>query len=167
MMKLHLLPLILTLLSVTANAQTGSSVPDKNDPQAQPAAVVICGNARFTVLTPRLIRMEWAADGVFEDRATLAVVNRNLDVPKFRTIRTKNGVTINTSALTLQYKGPGRFSEKNLNVSFSMKDAHAKKGVRKVRWTPGADDSANLMGTYRTLDRCDGLNPNDPFFFID
>ena len=158
MMKLHLLPLILTLLSVTANAQTGSSVPDKNDPQAQPAAVVTCGNARFTVLTPRLIRMEWAADGIFEDRATLAVVNRNLDVPKFRTIRTKNGVTINTSALTLQYKGPGRFSEKNLNVSFSMKDAHAKKGVRKVRWTPGADDSANLMGTYRTLDGCKGFS---------
>lgn len=29
-------------------------------------ATVVCGNARFTVLTDRMIRMEYAPDGGFE-----------------------------------------------------------------------------------------------------
>lgn len=32
--------------------------------------------------------MEWAEDGKFEDRATLGIVNRHLDVPEFKTVRT-------------------------------------------------------------------------------
>lgn len=43
--------------------------------------MVIFGKARFTVLTPRLVRMEWAEDSRFEDRATLGMVNRALDIP--------------------------------------------------------------------------------------
>jgi hypothetical protein len=35
-------------------------------------------NARFTVLTETLIRMEYDEDKIFEDRATIAFVNRNL-----------------------------------------------------------------------------------------
>ena len=50
------------------------------EPTAPQEAVVVSGSARFTVLTPQLIRMEWAEDGVFEDRATLGVVNRKLPV---------------------------------------------------------------------------------------
>ena len=61
-MLLALLPLVVT-----------------GNPVSAPEASVVSGNARFTVLTPQLIRMEWAADGVFEDRATLGVVNRELD----------------------------------------------------------------------------------------
>ena len=110
------------------------------DPQAEPGAVVTCGNARFTVLTSRLIRMEWADDARFEDRATLAVVNRRLEVPSYRVRKTRDGVVITTKDLTLCYKGPGRFSEKNLSVTFTMADSRAKKGVRKVTWTPGMDN---------------------------
>ena len=50
---------------------------------ADPAAVVIVGQARFTVLTPQLVRMEWAADGRFEDRPSLVFINRRLPVPTF------------------------------------------------------------------------------------
>ena len=46
-------------------------------------AVVISGNARFTVLTPQLIRMEYSNTAQFEDRATLAFLNRNVPVPEF------------------------------------------------------------------------------------
>ena len=54
-----------------------------DDPVADPRAVVVLGNARFTVLTPELIRMEWAADGKFEDHASFVFINRRLPVPKF------------------------------------------------------------------------------------
>ncbi len=52
-------------------------------PSPIPKAVVVVGNARFTVLTPQLIRMEWSADGKFEDHASLVFINRRLPVPKF------------------------------------------------------------------------------------
>ena len=53
------------------------------EPAADPAATIIVGAARFTILTSRLIRIEYDASGAFEDRATLAFVNRRLDVPDF------------------------------------------------------------------------------------
>jgi hypothetical protein len=48
------------------------------DPQANPKAMVVSGNARFTVLTPELIRIEYSTypGPKFEDRATVAFVNR-------------------------------------------------------------------------------------------
>ena len=62
--------------------QPSLSEPAAN-PVADPKAVVIVGKARFTVLTPQLIRMEWAADGKFEDHASFVFINRRLPVPKF------------------------------------------------------------------------------------
>src|SRR5580698_2133499 len=60
-----------------------ADAPGRYDPAADPRAVVTTGHARFTVLTPQLIRMEWAADGKFEDHASLVFLNRNLPVPEF------------------------------------------------------------------------------------
>ena len=77
---MKLLSLLLATLLGTAAA---TAAPETPNPQANPGAVVLSGNARFTVLTDRLIRMEWAEDGVFEDRASLAIVNRNLPVPGY------------------------------------------------------------------------------------
>ena len=53
------------------------------DSVADAKATVVRGSARFTVLTPQLIRFEQSATTTFEDRATLAIVNRKLPVPKF------------------------------------------------------------------------------------
>ena len=130
----------------------------ENNPVAAPGAQVVAGNARFTVLTDRLIRMEWSPEAQFEDHATLAIVNRNLPVPKFTVKRSGEAVTIKTSALTLTYSGEGKFSGDNLSVVFKLKG-------KTVTWKPGADASANLMGTARTLDGCEGpekINYSDP-----
>ena len=59
-------------------ASGASAIPGVYNPVADPKAVVTHGNARFTVLTPQLIRMEWAADGKFEDHASLVFLNRKL-----------------------------------------------------------------------------------------
>jgi hypothetical protein len=60
-----------------------------DNPIADPKAQVTIGNARFTVLTPQLIRMEWSADGKFEDHASFVFLNRRLPVPKFEKTVTK------------------------------------------------------------------------------
>jgi len=54
-------------------------------PAVAAAAPVVDGNARFAVLTPTLIRMEYAGDGVFQDAATFTAVNRNLGAPAYTT----------------------------------------------------------------------------------
>ncbi|MGA8041989.1 MAG: hypothetical protein WCA37_04235, partial [Terracidiphilus sp.] len=45
----------------TTRAAQSSDIPPADNPVADPNAIVTLGNARFTVLTPQLIRMEWAA----------------------------------------------------------------------------------------------------------
>ena len=151
------LSLLLILATLSAWAQ------DIGDPVADPAAVVVCGNARFTVLGSRLIRMEWAEDGQFEDRATLGVVNRKMPVPPYTTKRSGKGVTIKTGDITLTYSGSGKFSGDNLSVSFSMADPSSKRGAKTVTWHPGLDEGGNLLGTTRTLDGCDGEKTADPY----
>ncbi|HAC40421.1 MAG TPA: glycosyl hydrolase family 31, partial [Rikenellaceae bacterium] len=125
----RLFSLLLVLLALPAFAQ--------NNPKANPSAVVEFGNARFTVLTDRLVRMEWASDGVFEDRASLAIVNRDLPVPSFTSSVKGGELVIKTGKLTLRYKG-GRFSADNLSVRHGM-----------GTWVPGLSDAGNLLGTVR------------------
>ena len=144
------LPIIITCLLALTPAPPPCSV-------ANPDAVVIAGRARFTVLTSRLIRMEWSEDGVFEDNSTLGVINRRLDVPAYKKSVSRNSLTIRTADLTLTYKGQEEFGKDNLSVEFKMNDKRFPKGLREVRWTPGSDDSGNLMGTFRTLDGCKGF----------
>lgn len=92
---------------------------------AQPAQaatnVVTDGNARFEVLTPTLIRLEYAGDGAFQDATTFNAVNRNFPVPSYTTTATSDGYReIRTSALTLRYKqGSGAFTAANLSVALS------------------------------------------------
>ena len=161
-MKSNLLSFILLFSCLSMASQT---VPLSLDyhPQASEDAIVICGNARFTVLTSRLVRMEWSADQKFEDRATLGIVNRNLDVPMFSVKKSKSKVVIKTDDITLTYSGQEKFSEGNLTISFVMTDPSAKKGVKTVVWHPGMDDSANLLGTVRTLDKFAGDETREPY----
>ena len=144
-MKRIFIVLFLALLSAVSVAAESVT-----DPRASENAVVVAGNARFTVLTPQLIRMEWSEDGVFEDRASLTFINRNLDVPQFTVKKSGKKVTIKTSDVLLTYTvSDVPFDASNLKVEF-------KTAGEKTFWTPGMDDKGNLMGTTRTLDNVDG-----------
>ena len=128
-----------------------------NDPKADEKAQVVAGNARFTVLTPQLIRMEWSENGKFEDRATLTFVNRKLEVPQFKVRQSKSKLTITTSNVTLTYLKGAKFSAENLKAEILVNG-------EKVVWHYGDVDTQNLMGTTRTLDGADGakLRKKDP-----
>ena len=77
-------------------------------------------NARFTVLTDRVIRMEWRDDisRPFEDRPTLAVVHRDVPVPDFTQGISDDGVlTVTTSKVVLTYRVGLPFTSSTLRVS--------------------------------------------------
>ena len=75
------------------------------------------GPARFQVLSPTLIRLEYAEDGAFEDRPTLTVPIRRAEPTEVET-RVRKGVReIRTPNLFLRYRlGSGPFTAQNLRL---------------------------------------------------
>jgi alpha-glucosidase len=141
-------------------------VEPADNPVADPKAIVTIGNARFTVLTPQLIRMEWSATGKFEDHASLVFINRRLPVPKYTTnianLSSVRVLEIKTEALSLHYVitdgeavDETAFGPENLNIAVPMGDGNAT-------WRPGQTDYANLQGTTRTLDQARGSKTQQP-----
>ena len=106
--------------------------------------------ARFTVLTDRLIRMEYAiTTGKFEDRASLAVLHRALTPPKFVQGEAAGVLTIKTAAVKLTYVvGKGPFSAATLSVA--PVGSSAADGF--PGWTFGDANPGNLLGTIRGQD---------------
>ena len=154
--------LCLAAAFVPAFAQQSAAEHPANlyDPVPDPKAQVVAGHARFTVLTPQLIRMEWAADGKFEDHASLVFLNRQLPVPNFGADHDKvGGITIKTDALLLRYhpapSSDGRFTAENLSITFTLNG-------KPVTWHPGMPDTGNLQGTTRTLDGALGGKTKEP-----
>jgi hypothetical protein len=91
-------------------------------------AAVTDGSARFEVLTPTLIRLEYAGDGAFQDAATFNAVNRSFSPPSYTTDVTSDGYReIKTSALTLRWKeGSGPFTASNTTVTMTSTGVQAK-----------------------------------------
>ncbi len=140
----------ITVLLLFALTLPAVALAQPDHPVADPKAIVISGQARFTVLTPQLIRMEWAADGKFEDHASLVFITRQLPVPKYVVSAQDDWLTIRTDKVTLKYrKTSGRFTESNLSASFILNG-------NNVEWHPGMENKGNLLGTTRTLDGVKG-----------
>jgi alpha-glucosidase (family GH31 glycosyl hydrolase) len=135
------------------------------DPVADLGASVVMGKARFTVLTPQLIRMEWAADGKFEDHASFVFLNRKLPLVPYERAELEHGhkLVLKTGALTLTYTPgaglrshqDGRFTPENLSIEMTVEG-------KAVKWHPGLTDDQNLLGTTRTLDGAVGEKTKEP-----
>ncbi|MDC7241489.1 MAG: glycoside hydrolase family 31 protein, partial [Spirochaetales bacterium] len=144
-------------------------MPDKKScrSEADRRNTVVRGNSRFTVLTPRLIRLEYDQEGIFEDRPTKTVLNRDFPAVDFTLSEQGEGVIIETSDLTLYYHG-GEFSSHSLEISLKA-DCH----VHGSRWY-FSQKPETLKGTCRTLDEADGAVPleeglvsRDGFSYLD
>jgi alpha-glucosidase (family GH31 glycosyl hydrolase) len=125
-------------------------------PLADPAAIVPAGNARFTILTDRLIRMEFSPTGQFEDHASQAFWYRQQPVPSFQTRRTGDDLEIETEYLVLAYKPREKgFSEQSLTVR--VKSTEVIWHYKDKWWS-----SSQLFGTARTLDGASGHTELEP-----
>ncbi|MBX0330451.1 glycoside hydrolase family 31 protein [Oscillochloris sp. ZM17-4] len=124
------------------------------DPLADPAAVVARGDARFTVLTPRLLRLEWSPGAAHDDRPSYAFPTRRAPAPPFKREIAGDGLLIDTGALRLHYAG-GRLGPESLEIRLML-------AGKEVRWVPGARDPLNLRGARRTLDGCRGEASLEP-----
>lgn len=123
--------------------------------KAREEAVVAVDNCRFTVLASRLLRIEYNEQGVFEDRPTQVVLNRDFDVPKFKVEEDDNKVVINTGDVELKYV-KGDFNKNAITVRYIGKNFGMRAGGRDSWWSFNEISEDNLKGTVRTLDQIDG-----------
>lgn len=101
---------------------------------------VVRGNARFEVLSPDVVRMEYSPKHKFLDRPSIAVVNRKRGAVEYHTVDSGQWLEISTSKLTLHYRSrPGEFTRDNLMISWSDEEG-------EHCWKPGDKDDKNLGG---------------------
>lgn len=144
---------LVSFFLVLINLQGWAQQP--SNPIANKEATVISGPARFTVLTNKIIRLEWQEDGNFQDQASFVFINRNLPVPHYELQETNDSIIIKTDKLQIHYKkGTEKFNDQNLKITYKLNE-------RWKHWYPSKQkekDSLNLKGTVRTLDAINGEN---------
>jgi len=135
------------------------------DPVPDPKAVVMApgGLAKFTVLTPYIIRMQYAPDGNFNgtDVQTYVVLNRALSVPHFTQQVQGSALIISTGKVLLRYDSSDRSSFNGHNLQVTVLDADGQGGQSVWMAAPGMDQQGNLYGTLRTLDQFTWDNGTD------
>src|SRR6266536_3580511 len=93
------LAIVLLLAVTTAQQPAVAAVPSAR------ARAVTSGNARFEVLSPTLIRTEYAGEARFADAPTFNAIGRDGFPGTPFTTKTVDGwLTIDTGSLTLRYK---------------------------------------------------------------
>ncbi|MDD2972180.1 MAG: glycoside hydrolase family 31 protein [Lachnospiraceae bacterium] len=109
---------------------------------------------RITVLTERLIRLEYDAEGIFEDRKTQTVQDRDFEEVSFRVNESAESLEITTSYLHLIYDKK-IFSRNGLSI-----EVNGNLSAYHSKWIYG-EEIHDLLGTARTLDEADGAIPLD------
>lgn len=121
-------------------------------PLANPQAVVQGDGYRITVLTDRLLRLEYNPENVFCNTATQTVICREFETPAFTTRDEAGCLVVETDAVRLQYD-QRPFSRTGLQAM--LKGAFSDYASI---WHYG-DEPSTLKGTARTLDEADGAIP--------
>ncbi len=111
---------------------------------------VVVGSARFTVITPQCVRLEYSPNAAFVDAPSLFAANRAARFDGFRLAQVGGATVIDTGAIRLTYTPNG------LSFSGSNLRAEIRRGAQPALWAPGATNPGNLGGTARTLDGATG-----------
>ena len=111
---------------------------------------------RISILTERLVRLEYSPEGIFNDYETVNIRNRKFPVPEFTKQEDDNLLRIETPYFALTYLK---------NASFSSRTLTAKKDDSTI-WYYGQKEVRNLGGTIMSLDN-NKINLSKGLFSID
>lgn len=134
--------------------------------QTSEPTIYTLGPARFTVITPTCIRMEYSKAECFEDSATLFATREHNITDRLDCNPDDKELNIDTGLLKLVFTPDGKhkFNENNLRIEL----------LNGKTWRPGMENEGNLGGTCKTLDNFrgegnvgPGLLSRDGWFLID
>jgi len=137
-----------TALSVSATQASAATATNASK------HAVTSGDARFEVLSPTLIRTEYAGNGTFENDPTFNAIGRDGFAPTHFTQRVVNGwLIIDTGQEQLRYKvGSGPFGADNLSIT----ERADKQPVASAPWAPKPVPSCR----FGSLCEAEGLDLN-------
>ncbi len=122
---------------------------------ARPENIIQGDTWRITVLTDRLLRLEYDPQGRYTDAATQTVLCRDFPPVPYTVTRHSGEIELNTGAVRLFYDGQP-FSPEGLRAEMVQ-----PTDPGATRWVYG-QPTTNLGGTVRTLDDVDGAIPLEP-----
>ncbi len=143
---------------------------DLNDIKANPECIYTGNKYRISILSDRLIRLEYNQSGIFEDRATERVLNRKFEAPKFVVKEDNKYIEIKTSYFTLFYtkdkpfKGTAIDPGSNLKVSVTNSDRSWHYNHPEVR---NYKAPANTLNSTKESEQNKSLYSIDGFASID
>ena len=111
-------------------------------------AIIRNSTYRITVLTERLVRLEYSSDGMFNNYETAIVKNRRFPLPNFSKEEDDNIINIETDYFVLTYFKASTFNARTL---------HAKCKNRKEEWYYGQKEVKNLNSASMSLDNATSL----------
>ncbi len=92
-----------------------------NDAQVNEECVFQGNKYRISLLTERLIRLEYSEEGIFEDRPTQLAWHRNFEAPKFNVKEDDKYIELETKYFKLYYSKEKKFQGSRLNPTANLK----------------------------------------------
>ncbi len=126
---------------------------------------------RITILTDRLVRLEYSEDGIFYDGLTQRIINRDFETPEFTVQEDNKFLEITTKYFKLSY-----VKNKPFQASIVAPDANLKVTLLNTDklWYFNHPEARNFKGTCSSLDENsskanfqNGLYSTDGFASID
>ncbi|MFI6074204.1 TIM-barrel domain-containing protein [Actinoplanes sp. NPDC051343] len=157
------------LLGLVTVPGTALAAPKPADIKGQ---TVRAGHLRVQVLSPTLLRLEYAADDRFEDRPTFNAVDRSPGRTWFQARVEKGELNVRTSAVTLRYKldsGPVGAANTTLDLGRTRihPDFKTQPGNTLGGWYRGLDYYAGQAGPVDQLTLHPGLLDKDGWYLLD
>ncbi len=116
-------------------------------------AIVLGSNYRISIISERVIRLEYSAAGQFVDRPTQLIRKRNIGLADFSVRQDANIVEVTTKYLALNYiKGQPFVGNKvdpmkNLKITLLSRDRDRAKD-----WYYGHPEARNMLGNMVGVD---------------
>ncbi len=116
-------------------------------------AIIQGSKYRISLISERIIRLEYSPDGKFNDRPTQLVKKRNIGLPDFSVRQDNNLVEITTKYFILTYvkerpfQGPAVDPMRNLKITLQSRDRDRNKD-----WYVGHAEAKNMLGNMVGVD---------------
>ena len=123
-------------------------IPDYNKAKSDPKVCVTGAKYRISVLSERVVRIEYNPNGVFVDKPTQLVINRNIGIPPFTQRHIENMLEIDTKYFRLSYNKEQPLEGNNFNPSKNLKITlvNKKDRDRERTWYYKHPEVRNMKG---------------------
>ena len=137
---------------------------DSTKLKANENAIIKGKKYRFTVLTERLIRLEYSINGTFNDNKTQLVENRNFSVPNFELKQDDNFLELKTKYFTLFYEKESQFKGTPINA---MKNLKVQLNNTNNIWYYGHPEVRNYFGSNISVEAKNENSINKGLYSLD